>query len=85
MLSAAEGPPFAFQGVEIPLGAHPLLWRCLESTNLRGRTDDVGRATLTLPRSFLAAEPGPVHAAALSIPPGAPVSVSARRAVPTAR
>lgn len=78
ILSGSAGPPFTYQDLSIPLGAHELIRRCLESTNLRGQTDADGRCTLSLEPSFLGADAlTSAYAVAVCFPPGAPPSVSA--------
>ncbi|MBI4880287.1 MAG: hypothetical protein HY812_11615 [Planctomycetes bacterium] len=69
VLSPVSAPPIEFLGRTIPLGEHPLIARCLESQDLRGRTDSAGRARVRLSLGFLAAHAGQeVHAIAAVFP-----------------
>lgn len=70
VLSPLEGPPFELGGLAVPLGAHPMVARSLESQNLRGRTDRDGRARCRLSRAFVSEHAGtPLHAIAAVFPP----------------
>jgi len=54
VLSPVLEPSIEVLGTTIPIGAHALVARSLESQNLRGRTDGSGRATCRLSRAFVA-------------------------------
>src|SRR5690606_40745079 len=69
VLSPVEGPPLELSGVRVPLGAHPLVAKSLESQNLRGRTDARGRARCRVTRAFVAEHRGStLHAVAAIFP-----------------
>ena len=81
VLSPVEGPPMEVFGTTVAIGAHPLVGRCLESQNLRGRTDAAGRASGRLSRAFVAEWAGaPLWAVVAVFPrvagPDAPPAVS---------
>lgn len=51
-------PRLEFHGVELPIADDPMLHRCLENLNLRGRTDDRGEAVVDVDLSRLGGAAG---------------------------
>lgn len=71
-------PPLEFHGVALPIADDPMLRRCLEDLNLRGRTDASGRARIGVDLTRFGADAGAtLHGIVVFFDPSQPTGIGA--------